>query len=142
MGQVHTHDGLHRAVGEATTSVLHIMDALSPTLHVSAACDKPDPQSVLPRACYWRAPCLDDIALCRSTFSPTYMSPWSPLPQYVLSTCLTIYNKLLVSKDDNLLDAGPFPAPLLMTAVQFMFQAMACAAVRRNECSETWHALR
>jgi len=48
---------------------------------------------------------------------------------YVLSTCLTLYNKLLLSKDDNLLDQGPFPAPLFMTGVQFAFQALWCRGI-------------
>jgi solute carrier family 35, member C2 len=48
---------------------------------------------------------------------------------YVFSTTLTIYNKLILSREDNLLDrlgwdGGAFPAPLLLTGVQFVFQAI------------------
>ncbi|GBF93418.1 sugar phosphate phosphate translocator [Raphidocelis subcapitata] len=43
---------------------------------------------------------------------------------YVLGTALGMYNKLVVGKDHGIGTRGAFPAPLLMSGVQFGFQAL------------------
>jgi solute carrier family 35 protein C2 len=44
--------------------------------------------------------------------------------RYFLSTFLGLYNKQLLGKDHGLYGKGAFPAPLLMSGVQFAFQCM------------------
>lgn len=44
------------------------------------------------------------------------------LTWYFFSTCLSLWNKRLVGKEHGVLGLGPFPAPMLITSVQFAFQ--------------------
>ncbi|KAL6768099.1 hypothetical protein ACKKBF_B37790 [Auxenochlorella protothecoides x Auxenochlorella symbiontica] len=61
---------------------------------------------------------------------------------YFLSTSLSLWNKMLVGKDRGLFGKGPFPAPILMSSVQFIFQhflARAClwsGLIRRHGSDE------
>ncbi|KAG2496800.1 hypothetical protein HYH03_005207 [Edaphochlamys debaryana] len=50
------------------------------------------------------------------------------LAWYVLSTGLSLYNKQLVGKDHGMFGKGAFPAPLFMSAVQFICQTMLAKA--------------
>jgi solute carrier family 35 protein C2 len=43
---------------------------------------------------------------------------------YALSTALGMFNKIVVGRDHGLGERGAFPAPLLMSATQFAFQAV------------------
>ncbi|MEW5301121.1 MAG: hypothetical protein WDW36_004000 [Sanguina aurantia] len=53
------------------------------------------------------------------------------LTWYILGTTLNLFNKQMVGADHGFLGKGPFPAPLLMCAIQFMFQhCIARAAFR------------
>lgn len=51
------------------------------------------------------------------------------LTWYFLSTCLSLWNKQLVGKEHGVLGLGPFPAPMLLTAVQFMCQHLMARGV-------------
>jgi len=50
----------------------------------------------------------------------------------VLGTALTLYNKLLLGRKHGLLGRGAFPAPLLMSALQFSLQCLLAKAVFRS----------
>ena len=58
-------------------------------------------------------------ALRRSLWTGSMILSW-----YVLSTALGMYNKVVVGKDKGVPGRGAFPAPLLMSGVQFAFQAL------------------
>lgn len=66
------------------------------------------------------------------------------LSWYVLSTTLGMYNKIIVGKDKGLSGKGAFPAPLLMSGVQFAFQTLLAKAVfgtglmKRTASAMTW----
>ena len=61
---------------------------------------------------------------------------------YMFGTMLSLWNKLLVGHDRGVFGYGPFPAPFLMSALQFFCQhllargALAAGLVRRR-CDET-----
>lgn len=54
---------------------------------------------------------------------------------YTLSTCITIFNKVLLGKTKGVFgNSGGFPAPLFMTAVQFVIQWALSAFVLSLTC--------
>lgn len=54
---------------------------------------------------------------------------------YTLSTCITIYNKILLGEKHGVFgNSGGFPAPLFMTAVQFMVQWLLSGFVMSLTC--------
>jgi len=53
---------------------------------------------------------------------------------YFLSTCLTLYNKAFLGKHHGFLGMEGFPAPLFMTAVQFIIQWSICGLILWTTC--------
>ncbi|KXZ53955.1 hypothetical protein GPECTOR_6g874 [Gonium pectorale] len=61
---------------------------------------------------------------------------------YVLSTGLSLFNKQLVGKDHGLFGKGAFPAPLLMSSVQFICQTLLAKLVFALGIVERTHSRR
>lgn len=53
---------------------------------------------------------------------------------YFLSTFLTLYNKVLLGQHKGIFGDSGFPAPLFMTALQFMFQWLLSSIVLYAPC--------
>ena len=63
---------------------------------------------------------------------------------YFLGTFLSLWNKLILGKEHDLFGWGPFPAPFLMSSVQFVYQHFIARAllgfniVKRKGETPTW----
>ncbi|KAI8469016.1 MAG: triose-phosphate transporter family-domain-containing protein, partial [Monoraphidium minutum] len=71
----------------------------------------------------WRA-WLNSPWLRRATWTGSMIISW-----YALSTLLSTFNKLMVGKELGLGKRGPFPAPLLLSGVQFSVQTLLAKGV-------------
>eukprot|EP00892_Ulva_mutabilis_P004910 jgi/Ulvmu1/2791/UM140_0021.1 len=88
-----------------------------------------------------RTPASNEVPKASTGYALLLIFTW-----YTMSTALSIYNKKVLGKRYGILDNEPFPAPLLMTSVQFLAQyAMAwlslkCVAARTLDPGEprTW----
>jgi len=83
--------------------------------------------SLLPQRA-WRPACAPRTPMARAIARNLGLI----LTWYVLGTALTLYNKLLLGRKHGLLGRGAFPAPLLMSALQFSFQCLLAKAVFRS----------
>jgi solute carrier family 35 protein C2 len=55
---------------------------------------------------------------------------------YILSTCLSLWNKILLAKDRGLFGKGAFPAPFLMSSMQFFCQHLLARFLVWSQCSQ------
>ncbi|KAL4438191.1 hypothetical protein ABPG77_010552 [Micractinium sp. CCAP 211/92] len=67
------------------------------------------------------------------------------LTWYLFSTLLSLFNKLVMGKEHGLLDMGPFPAPFLLSSLQFFCQHIIARSLlmtglvkRRSDGSQSW----
>lgn len=80
-----------------------------------------------------------------SIFRATLINLGLILTWYVLGTSLSLWNKLLVGKDHGLFGKGAFPAPFLMSSLQFFCQHLLARLMifagwvsPRQDASVTW----
>ncbi|KAL4448483.1 hypothetical protein ABPG75_005702 [Micractinium tetrahymenae] len=67
------------------------------------------------------------------------------LTWYLFSTLVSLFNKLVMGKEHGLLDMGPFPAPFLLSSLQFFCQHIIARSLlvtglvkRKSDGSQSW----